>query len=65
MSQAELRRWVGPKEKINEIIKGKETNFNCYELLIRKCFRVPASFWLHRENEYREHQFLIGAGSLF
>ena len=56
MSQAELAERIGrPKEKVNDLIKGREriTTDTAYRL--ETVFGIPASFWINRENEYQKN----------
>ncbi|MGB3180245.1 MAG: ImmA/IrrE family metallo-endopeptidase [Cyclobacteriaceae bacterium] len=58
MSQAELAERMGrPKEKLNDIIKGREpiTTATAYQL--EKVLGIPASFWINREQEYRQELY--------
>lgn len=58
MNQNELAERMGrPKEKINDIIKGREpiTTETAYQL--EKVLDIPASFWMNRENEYRRELY--------
>ncbi len=60
MKQNELAERMGrPKEKINDIIKGREpiTTQTAYQL--EKVLGIPASFWLNRENDYRQELYEI------
>ena len=60
MRQNELAERMGrPKEKINDIIKGREpiTTETAYQL--EKVLGIPASFWMNRENEYRQELYEI------
>lgn len=60
MNQNELAERMGrPKEKINDIIKGREpiTTDTAYQL--ENVLGIPASFWMNRENEYRQELFEI------
>jgi len=60
MNQNELAERMGrPKEKINDIIKGREpiTTETAYQL--EKVLGIPASFWMNRENEYRQELYEI------
>jgi addiction module HigA family antidote len=60
MNQNELAERMGrPKEKINDIIKGREpiTTETAYQL--EKVLDIPASFWMNRENEYRQELYEI------
>jgi len=55
MSQAQLARRTGrPIKTINEIIKGKAAITPETALQLERVLRVPASFWLRREQHYRE-----------
>ena len=58
MKQNELAERMGrPKEKVNDIIKGREpiTTDTAYQL--EKVLDIPASFWMSRENEYRQELY--------
>ena len=60
MNQNELAERMGrPKEKINDMIKGREpiTTETAYQL--DKVLGIPASFWMNRENEYRQELYEI------
>src|SRR5690349_16366225 len=55
MSQAELaRRMDRPVKTINEIIQGKAAITAETALQLEQVLRIPASFWLKREQQYRE-----------
>jgi addiction module HigA family antidote len=55
MSQAELAERTGrPKKTINEIIQGKAALTPETALQFERVLGVPASFWLNREQHYRE-----------
>ncbi len=55
MSQAELARRTGrPNKTINEIIKGKTSITPETALQLERVLGVPASFWIRREQFYRE-----------
>lgn len=55
MSQAELARRMGrPMKTINEIIQGKATITAETALQLEQVLNIPASFWLKREQQYRE-----------
>ena len=55
MSQAELARRMGrPVKTINEIIQGKAAITAETALQLEQVLDVPASFWLKREQQYRE-----------
>jgi HTH-type transcriptional regulator / antitoxin HigA len=58
MSQAELAERMGrPKEKINDIIKGREPITTSTAFQLEKVLGIPASFWLNRENTYRKELY--------
>ena len=60
MSQAELAKRMGrPKEKINDLIKGREPLTRNTALLLERVLGIPVSFWMNRENEYREELMRI------
>lgn len=60
MSQAELAERIGrPKEKINDIIKGREPITTPTAHKLEKALGVSASFWLNRETEYRRQLYEI------
>lgn len=55
MSQAELAERMGrPVKTVNEIIKGKAAITPETSLQLERVLGVPASFWLTREQNYRE-----------
>jgi len=55
MSQAELADRTGrPKKTINEIIKGKAAITAETAIQFERALGIPASFWLAREQNYRE-----------
>ncbi|HTK11458.1 MAG TPA: HigA family addiction module antitoxin [Ktedonobacteraceae bacterium] len=55
MSQTELARRMGrPVKTINEIIQGKAAITAETALQLEQVLRIPASFWLKREQQYRE-----------
>lgn len=55
MSQTELAERMGrPKEKINDIIKGREPITTATAFQLDKVLGIPASFWLNREKTYRK-----------
>ncbi len=55
MSQAELAKRMGrPVKTINEIIQGKAAITAETALQLEQVLRIPASFWLKREQHYRE-----------
>ena len=54
MSQAELAERIGrPKEKLNDIIKGREPITLKTAILLERVLGIPVTFWMARENEYR------------
>ncbi|HLG63247.1 MAG TPA: HigA family addiction module antitoxin [Ktedonosporobacter sp.] len=55
MSQAELARRMGrPVKTINEIVQGKAAITAETALQLEQVLHIPASFWLRREQQYRE-----------
>jgi addiction module HigA family antidote len=55
MSQAELATRLGrPKKTISEIITGKAAITADTALQLERVLDIPASFWLSREQQYRE-----------
>lgn len=60
MSQAELAERIGrPKEKVNDIIRGREVISTATAHKLEKALGIPASFWLKRESEYRRQLYEI------
>ncbi len=58
MSQAELAERMGrPKEKINDIIKGREPITTTTAFQLDKVLGIPANFWLNREKTYRKELY--------
>jgi len=58
MSQAELAERMGrPKEKINDLIKGREPISTITAFQLEKVLGIPASFWLNREKTYRKEKY--------
>ncbi|MHA8059876.1 ImmA/IrrE family metallo-endopeptidase [Aquirufa beregesia] len=58
MSQAELAERMGrPKEKINDVIKGREPISTATAFQLEKVLGIPASFWLNREKTYRQELY--------
>jgi len=58
MSQAELAERMGrPKEKINDIIKGREPITTATAFQLENVLGIPANFWLNRENTYRKELY--------
>ncbi|MEX2596397.1 MAG: ImmA/IrrE family metallo-endopeptidase [Salibacteraceae bacterium] len=61
MSQAELAERLGrPKEKVNDLIKGREIITTDSAFRLEKVLGIPASFWLNREREFRQELYAIG-----
>ena len=55
MSQAELAERIGrPKEKLNDIIKGREPITLKTAILLERVLGIPVSLWMERERIYRE-----------
>ena len=55
MSQAELAKRMGcPVETINEIIEKNAAITTETALQLEQVLHIPASFWLNREQHYRE-----------
>ncbi len=58
MSQAELAERMGrPKEKINDVIKGREPITTATAFQLEKVLGITASFWLNREKTYRKELY--------
>ncbi|MFM2387550.1 MAG: hypothetical protein RL660_2307 [Bacteroidota bacterium] len=58
MSQAELAERMGrPKEKINDVIKGREPISTATAFQLEKVLGISASFWLNREKTYRKELY--------
>lgn len=58
MSQAELAERMGrPKEKINDVIKGREPISMATAFQLENVLGIPASFWLNREKTYRKELY--------
>lgn len=58
MSQAELAERMGrPKEKINDVIKGREPISTATAFQLEKVLGIPAGFWLNREKTYRKELY--------
>lgn len=65
MSQTELAERMGrPKEKVNDIIKGREPVSTATAFQLEKVLSIPASFWMNREREYRRSLFEIEQNEL-
>lgn len=63
MSQAELaRRMSRPVKTINEIIQGKAAITAETALQLEQVLNIPASFWLKREQHYRESLARLAEG---
>lgn len=66
MSQVELAERVGrPKEKINDIIHGREPISTHTAFLLERVLGIPASFWLNREKEYRKRIYELEQQEFF
>lgn len=60
MSQAELAERIGrPKEKLNDIIRGREPLSMETAFRLEKVLGIPAGFWINRETEYRREVYEI------
>jgi len=60
MSQVELaERLARPKEKVNDIIKGREPISTETAFRLEKVLGIPASFWINREHSYRQKLYMI------
>lgn len=58
MSQTELAERMGkPKEKINELIKGRAPLTMATAFKLEKVLSIPASFWINREKTYRKELY--------
>jgi len=58
MSQAELAERMGrPKEKINDLIKGREPITIPTAFQLENVLGIPASFWLNSEKSYRKELY--------
>ncbi|GAB4325947.1 MAG: ImmA/IrrE family metallo-endopeptidase [Bacteroidales bacterium] len=58
MNQAELAERMGrPKEKINDIIHGREPITTKTAFQLERVLGIPASFWINRENSYRKELY--------
>lgn len=66
MSQAELAERMGrPKEKINDVIKGREPISTVTAFQLENVLGTPASFWLNREKEYRKQLYELEQQQFF
>lgn len=60
MSQIELAERMGrPKEKVNDIIRGREPITTATAFQLERVLSIPASFWMNREKEYRRQLYEI------
>lgn len=60
MSQAELAERMGrPKEKINDLIRGRDALTTATAYQLEKVLGIPASFWMNREKSYRKELYEI------
>lgn len=58
MSQAELAERIGrPKEKVNDIINGREPISTPTAFQFERVLGIPATFWINREKEYRRQLY--------
>jgi addiction module HigA family antidote len=58
MSQAELAERMGrPKEKINDLIKGREPITVPTAFQLENVLGIPASFWINSEKSYRKEMY--------
>lgn len=58
MCQAEIAERIGRrKEKINDIIKGREPITTATSFQLEKVLGIPASFWLIIEKTYRKEWY--------
>lgn len=58
MSQAELAERMGrPREKINDLIKGREPLTIPTAFQLEKVLGIPASFWMNSEKSYRKELY--------
>jgi HTH-type transcriptional regulator/antitoxin HigA len=58
MSQAELAERMGrPKEKINDLIKGREPITIPTAFQLENVLGIPAGFWLNSEKSYRQELY--------
>jgi plasmid maintenance system antidote protein VapI len=58
MSQAELAERMGrPKEKINDLIKGREPLTMATAFQLENVLGIPVSFWVNREKSYRQELY--------
>lgn len=66
MSQAELADRMGrPKEKINDIIKGREPVTTATAFQLEKVLGISAGFWLSREAVYRKELYVLEQNEQF
>jgi len=66
MSQSELAERMGrPKEKVNDIIKGREPITTLTAFQLEKVLGVPVMFWLNREKEFRKQLYEIEQSERF
>ncbi len=60
MKQIELAERMGrPREKVNDIIKGREPITVATAFQLEKVLGTPAMFWLNREAQYRKELYAI------
>lgn len=55
MSQVELAERMGrPKEKVNDLIKGREPITTATAFQLENVLGIPAGFWMNREKDFRK-----------
>jgi len=60
MSQAEFAERMGrPKEKINDLVKGRLPLTTSTAFKLEKVLGIPASFWINAENSYRKYLYEV------
>lgn len=60
MTQAELAERMGrPREKVNDIIRGREPITTATAFQLENVLGIPAAFWLNRENTYRRECYAL------
>jgi HTH-type transcriptional regulator/antitoxin HigA len=60
MTQAELAERMGrPKEKINDLIKGREPLTVATAFQLENVLGIPSSFWINSEKSYRQELYEI------
>jgi HTH-type transcriptional regulator / antitoxin HigA len=60
MKQTELAARMGrPREKINDVIKGREPVTIATAMQLEKVLGIPALFWMNREAQYRRELYAL------